>query len=141
MILDIVIRSTRKLFGNVRPPITMVFVKSNENRLFVVSPLSFLEGRIQMIDKTLATLFPLTTRQVGSNLGPFSTIEFTFRSQDIVFFRSPRTLSFDDWRLSERLPLGETVDCRSFREVGSNIVPTRRCYCNIRETKNEYNAE
>lgn len=53
----------------------MVLMKSNENGLFVVSPFSFLESGIQMVDKSLSTLLALSTRQMRSNFGPFSTIE------------------------------------------------------------------
>lgn len=168
MILDVVIRSTRKLLGNVGPPVSMVLVKSNENGLFVIRPLSFLECGVQMVDESvraqrrkqmlgeeddavatmssrqqtndarmtnaltsidvpLATLLALSTGKVLSNLGPLSSVELTFFSQDIVFFRRPGTLSLDDRWAGERLPLGKAIDGGSFGKIGRNIVPSRRC--------------
>lgn len=46
VIFDIVVRATWQLFGDVCPPISMVFVHCNQNRFFVVRPLSLFQFRV-----------------------------------------------------------------------------------------------
>lgn len=110
MILDIIIGTTRNSLRDIGPSVTVMLVKGNEYRLFVIGPLSFFESRIQMVYKTLTTLLALSTRQMCSNLCPLSSVEFTLFSQNSVLFRSPRPFPFDNGWACQRLPLGETID-------------------------------
>lgn len=98
MVFDIVIGATRELLGNVCPPVTMVLVERNENCLFVVSPFSLLQLRVEVVDKAFSTLLALSTGQMRSNLCPLSPIKLALLSENVVFLGGPRALSFDDGR-------------------------------------------
>lgn len=75
MVLDVVIRSPGKLLGDVCPSVAMVLMQSNKYCLFIVSPFSFLQLRIKMIDESFPTLLALSTRKMCGDLCPLSTIE------------------------------------------------------------------
>ena len=62
MILDIIVRTTRQLLGDVGPTIAVVFMHGNENGFLVIRPFALFQERIQMIDKALTTLLTLSSR-------------------------------------------------------------------------------
>lgn len=124
MILDIVIRSARKVFGDVRPSVPILLVHGDQNRLFVICPFSLFQFRVQMIDKSFSTLFSLPPWQVCSNFGPLSAVQESLFAKNRVLFRSPGSLSLDDGRIGERLPLGEALNWGVINKVSGDLVPS-----------------
>jgi hypothetical protein len=60
MVLDIIVRSTRKLFGDVCPSVSMVLVKCNQDSFFIVSPFALFQLWIKMVHESLSTLLSLS---------------------------------------------------------------------------------
>lgn len=60
MVLDVIIRPSWKTLGDICPAIAVLLVHGNKDRLFVVRPLTLFQFRIQVVDKSLSTLLPLS---------------------------------------------------------------------------------
>ena len=74
VVFHIIVRPSWKLLRNVRPSITMVLMHGDQDGLFIIGPLRFLQAIIQMIYEAFATLLPHSSWQVGCDLGPFLPI-------------------------------------------------------------------
>ena len=125
MVLGIIVGAPGKLFGDIGPSVAMMLVHGNQNGFFIVRPFSLFQLRIQMIDKALATLLSLASRQVSGNLCPLSSKEGPFFSQNRVFVGRPRALALNDGWIRETLPLAQAVNGIVLMKIGGNFVPAR----------------
>lgn len=89
VILNVIVGSTGEVFGNVGPPVSVVFVHGDEYGFFVIGPFTLFELGIQVIDKSFATLFALAPGQKGRNFGPLASVHGPFFAENNVFFHGP----------------------------------------------------
>lgn len=127
VILDVVVAPSWQLLGDVGPAVPVVLVHRNQYRFLVVGPIPFLEFRVEVIDESFPTLLALPSRQMRSNFGPFPSVNGPLLAKDLIFFGSPRPFPFDAGWVGQRLPMGQTLNCRMLIEIGCNFRPPGRC--------------
>ena len=70
MVLDVVVRATLEVFGNIGPAIIELIVEENKCPLFLIAPTNFLVQGIQVIVPALSALLANATCELPCNEGP-----------------------------------------------------------------------
>lgn len=89
MVLHIIVRSSWKLFRDVCPSVSVVLMHGNQDGFFIVGPFALFKLWVQVIHETFSALFSLSSRKMGSDLGPFASIQMALLSKNLILLCGP----------------------------------------------------
>jgi hypothetical protein len=116
VILDVIVCSSRKVLGDLSPLVAELLVSSDDDLIFLLSPLASLDVGIEMVVPSLSALLADSAGELARDDAPVLGSVFLNQNDDLgVFFLSPR--SFDQFGVQNLLPSMETLDVSSVRKV------------------------